>query len=472
MNKIKHVIVLLVLILFTFTLFKGYVNAREEVIEENMESIIMLDVARRYFTVDEIKKYIDVLAQNENSTLQLHLTDDENVGIECTYLNQTKANATVVDNAYINPVTGKKFLTYDQVRELMDYAKTKKVTLVPEIEMPAHMYGFFELAMNKFGNDFVKHAYDWDNPVNSGIAWKNDGEKGNIDLLAPNAKPFIFTLLDEYTNFFSDCKYFHVGYDEYTLRQGDDKINFINELYTYLNNKGYTMRMWSDVITKDNIDSINNNIQITYWGWKEADILTTNYATVKDLQAKGFKVLISNKYYLFFVPAADSVDQTSLDFTVNSITNDWTLEKWNYNYTSDLDNLDNILGGMVCTWTEHSNGVSDNTILNQTTNMYNAMFSKLPKIQKTITIDDNNTTENTTNNTVNNTVENNTTNNNVVESNNITIDNKDNQNNEVINNINENTNNVTTGDNIITYISIFILSTLGLLTINYHLKHR
>ena len=63
------------------------------------------------------------------------------------------------------------------------------------------------------------------------------------------------------------------------------------------------------------------------------------------------------------------------------------------------------------------------------------MFSKLPKIQKTITIDDNNTVDNNTiNNVVNNTTENTTNNivsNNVVEANNITIDNKDN---EVLNN--------------------------------------
>ena len=43
-----------------------------ENIQKNYESIIMLDVARRYYTVDEIKRIIDILSVNENSTIQVH----------------------------------------------------------------------------------------------------------------------------------------------------------------------------------------------------------------------------------------------------------------------------------------------------------------------------------------------------------------------------------------------------------------
>ncbi len=54
---------------------------------------ITLDCARRYHTVAEIKKYIDVLATTENSFFQLHLTDNENAGIESSFLAQTTASA-------------------------------------------------------------------------------------------------------------------------------------------------------------------------------------------------------------------------------------------------------------------------------------------------------------------------------------------------------------------------------------------
>lgn len=379
----------LVIYICVFLLGISFINvSAKEVIEEtNMESVIMLDVARRYHTVDEIKEYIDALSVNSNSTLQVHFTDDENVGIECDYLDQTVSNATINNGIYTNPVTGKEFLSYEQVRELMNYAKSKDVNFVPEIEMPAHMNGFFTLAINKFGESYVRNRYDWDNPSNSGIAWGGGDEQGNLDLMSPNAKPFVYKLLDEYTEFFKDCKYFHVGFDEYTFRP-ELKIDFANELYEYLSSKGFTMRMWSDAITKDNISDLNNNIEITYWGWKEADISETNYATVPDLQEKGFKIIITNKYYLFFVPSISNVSDDSLNYTINKIDEEWELEKWNYNFDSTLENHDNILGGMVCMWGESSNGVDKNLIKVHTINMYNAMFKKLDKYQTVKIIDD------------------------------------------------------------------------------------
>lgn len=378
---------LLCLLLIITIIFTTNIYAKQIEVEKNTESIIMLDIARRYYTVDEIKQYIDVLSQNENSSLQLHMTDNENVGIECTYLDQTKDRATYSNGIYTNPDTGRKFLTYDQLTEIMNYAKEKKVEFIPEIDVPAHMKGFFDLAEIKFGYDFVHHPFDWDVCENSGIGWGTGDEAGHIDLKAPNAKIFIKALYDEYTEFFKDCKYFFIGFDEYTFRP-EMKIDYANELYDYLSQKGFTVRMWSDAITKDNIDDLNNNIEIVYWGWKQADITLTNYATVPDLQDKGFKVIITNKFYLFFVPSSESTTDEALARTVNNIENSWTLEKWNYNFDGGLNDHNNVLGGMVCVWGEHSAGITSSVIFNQTKNMYNAMFPKLDKIKTIIDVPD------------------------------------------------------------------------------------
>jgi len=378
--KKLFVLFLIPVIMFSYI---NNVNAKEVVTETHMESVIMIDVARRYYTVDELKKYIDALSKNDNSTLQVHFTDDENVGIECSYLDQTKETATNDNGVYTNPVTNKKFLTYEQVNELMEYAKTKNVRFIPEIDIPAHMKGFFTLAKNKFGEEYVRNRYDWDNPENSGIAWGSGDEEGNLDIMSPNAKPFVKNLLDEYTEFFKDCEYFHMGFDEYTFRP-ELKIDYANEIYEYLSNKGFKVRMWSDAITKDNIDDLNNKIEITYWGWKDDDILETNYATVPDLQEKGFKILITNKYYLFYVPNPEYSTQDDLNRAISNINNNWALEDWNYNFEGGLENHQNILGAMVCTWGENSTGVDDNTITNHTINMYNAMFPKLDVYRKVV----------------------------------------------------------------------------------------
>lgn len=356
-------------------------QAKQIVVEENSESSIMLDVARRYYTVDEIKKYIDALAVNANSSIQIHFTDDENVGIECAYLDQTVENATFADGVYTNPATGRKFLSYGQVRELMDYADSKKVTFVPEIDMPAHMKGFFDLAEIKFGYEAVRsHEY--------GFAWGTGDEIGNIDIVRQQGKNFIYALYDEYTEFFSDREYFHMGFDEYTFRI-DEKIDFINEMYEYLAAKGFTVRMWSDAITKTNISQLNNNIEIVYWGWWD-DVTNYDYATVPDFQEAGFKLLITNRFYLFFVPYLPYMTDEINEHTIRDIEENWELESWNYNFPSTLENHDNIMGGMVCIWGENSAGVEDEAIRKQGVAMYNAMFPKLDVYRRVIEVPDEN----------------------------------------------------------------------------------
>ena len=383
MNKIKLLISIFAAALLTA--IAQPVFARQVVVEENSESMIMLDVARRYYPVDEIKQYIDTLAIHENSTLQLHFTDDENVGIECTYLDQTKANATVSGNIYTNPVTNKPFLTYEQVTDLMNYADSKKVRLVPEIDIPAHMTGFINLAEQKFGYDYVHNS-------TTGIAWKQDTDPGNVDFLHKNGHDFIMALYDEYTEFFTSREYINIGFDEYTLRN-DEKIAFANEMYDYLANKGYKVRMWSDAVTSANINSLNNNIEIIYWGWWD-DAVAYGYATVPEFQEAGFKIIVTNRWYLFLVPSVANMTPENNAHTIRDIEENWELESWNYNFPSTLNNHDNILGGAICIWGENSAGVTDQAIREQGTEMYEAMFKKLDIHQRIIDTPDEEETSN------------------------------------------------------------------------------
>ena len=363
------------------TIYAVPVFAKQIIVEENSKSAIMLDVARRYYSVAEIKKYIDALAVNKNSSIQLHFTDDENVGIECAYLDQTKENATVSGDVYTNPTTGRNFLTFDQVQDLMNYADMKNVTFVPEIDMPAHMTGFFDLAIAKFGEAYVRDR-------NTGIAWGSGDEAGNLDIVRDEAKRFLLNIYDEYTDFFKSRKYFHMGFDEYTFRI-DEKIDFANEMYEYLANKGYTVRMWSDAVTKTNISRLNKNIEIVYWGWwDDVEKPGSVYATVPDFQREGFKMIITNRFYLFFVPSTATMTSENNAHTIRDIEENWELESWNYNFPSTLENHEGIMGGMVCIWGENSAGVADTAIREQGVAMYNAMFPKLDIFQKVIEVPD------------------------------------------------------------------------------------
>ena len=110
---------------------------------------LLLDVARHFFNKEEIKNFIDLMAQHKLNTLQLHLTDDQGWRIEIKrYPKLTEIGAWRSDIGFgLNPKDGTAygpdgryggFYTQDDIRELVSYAKARYITLVPEIEMPGH----------------------------------------------------------------------------------------------------------------------------------------------------------------------------------------------------------------------------------------------------------------------------------------------------------------------------------------------
>ncbi|HUW93284.1 MAG TPA: beta-N-acetylhexosaminidase [Bacteroidales bacterium] len=107
-----------------------------------------LDVCRHMFPVEEIKKYIDILALHKINKFHWHLTDDQGWRIEI----KKYPNLTVVGSQRKETLVGpggKKtytfdgqpyggFFTQDEVREIVKYAAERFVTVIPEIEMPGH----------------------------------------------------------------------------------------------------------------------------------------------------------------------------------------------------------------------------------------------------------------------------------------------------------------------------------------------
>ncbi|MDB4207064.1 family 20 glycosylhydrolase [Flavobacteriaceae bacterium] len=107
-----------------------------------------LDVGRHFFSVDFIKKYIDLIARLKMNTFHWHLTEDQGWRIEIKKypkLQEIAAfrNETLVGHYNDQPhkFDGKKyggFYTQEQIKEVVAYANTRQVTIIPEIEMPGH----------------------------------------------------------------------------------------------------------------------------------------------------------------------------------------------------------------------------------------------------------------------------------------------------------------------------------------------
>jgi hexosaminidase len=94
----------------------------------------MLDVARHFFTVDEVKRYVDLLALHKMNRLHLHLADDQGWRIEIKKWPDltAKGGATEVGG------TPGGFYTQAQYADIEAYAADRFITVVPEIDMPGH----------------------------------------------------------------------------------------------------------------------------------------------------------------------------------------------------------------------------------------------------------------------------------------------------------------------------------------------
>ncbi|MGW5675643.1 beta-N-acetylhexosaminidase [Streptomyces sp. NPDC003860] len=93
----------------------------------------MLDVSRHFFTVEQVKRYVDQLALYKINTLHLHLTDDQGWRIAVDSWPQLTA---VGGSTSVGGTGG--FYTKDQFRELVEYAAERHLEVIPEIDLPGH----------------------------------------------------------------------------------------------------------------------------------------------------------------------------------------------------------------------------------------------------------------------------------------------------------------------------------------------
>jgi hexosaminidase len=107
-----------------------------------------LDVGRHFFTVEFIKKYIDILAAHKLNTFHWHLTDDQGWRIEIKkhprltevggFRMGTQVGIGSDGLPLVEPRPYGGFYTQEQVREIVRHAESRFVTIIPEIEMPGH----------------------------------------------------------------------------------------------------------------------------------------------------------------------------------------------------------------------------------------------------------------------------------------------------------------------------------------------
>ena len=109
---------------------------------------LMLDVSRHYFPLSFVKQYLDMMALHNMNTFHWHLSDDQGWRIEIKKYPKlttegSRRDFTVLGrNSTVNdgtPYGG--FYTQEECREIVEYARQRYITVIPEIDMPGHMLG-------------------------------------------------------------------------------------------------------------------------------------------------------------------------------------------------------------------------------------------------------------------------------------------------------------------------------------------
>src|SRR5215467_3609656 len=101
---------------------------------------VLLDVGRHFFSVTEIKKILDLMAQYKLNRFHWHLTDDQGWRLEI------KKYPRLTEIGFQGPIPGEQnsdpyvrgYYSQAQIKEVVDYARARFITIVPEIEMPGH----------------------------------------------------------------------------------------------------------------------------------------------------------------------------------------------------------------------------------------------------------------------------------------------------------------------------------------------
>ncbi len=105
-----------------------------------------LDVGRHFFPTDSVKTYLDMMALHNMNTFHWHLTDDQGWRIQIdkypnlTEVGSKRRGTTIGHNtAEIDTIPVGGFYTKDEIRDIIDYAAKRHITIIPEVDLPGHM---------------------------------------------------------------------------------------------------------------------------------------------------------------------------------------------------------------------------------------------------------------------------------------------------------------------------------------------
>ncbi len=320
---------------------------------------MLLDCGRYFYPKEEVLKFIDLMAMHKMNYLQWHLTEDQGWRIEIKkYPLLTEVGAWRKETKGYNE-TGDStphggFYTQDDVREIVEFARRRNVTIIPEIELPGH-------------SSAAIAAYPWlsctpDEPKEVVTSW---GVKEDVYCPKPETIQFLEDVFTELFDLFPS-PYYHIGGDECPktawqnseyckaraaelgLGSVDDLQDyFVGHFDQFLRDHGKTVIGWDEILDGKPAES---TVVMSYRGHNPA-------SKAMDLGMK--TILCPNRWCYFDYDQQDIEDKPSNHHLHLTLYKSY---RWDWESFVDDDILekgaDNMLGVQACVWGEHIPDIS------------------------------------------------------------------------------------------------------------------
>ena len=281
----------------------------------------MLDVARHFFSVEDVKKYIDILAYYKINILHLHLADDQGWRIEI------KSWPKLTEIGGSSEVGGGPggFYTQEEYKDIVAYAAKHYITIVPEIDMPGHTNAASVSYPILNGNGKTPKIY-----TGTEVGFSTFDTR----------KDTVYAFIDDVVREISAITpgpYFHAGGDESHVTKKKDFIHFVSKVDKIVKKYGKKMIGWDEIVHAD----IDTSAIAQFWA---------NEENAKLAVEKGLKIILSPGKKAYLDMQYDTLSKYGLHWA-GYIPVDtgyiWTPER----YVKGI-NKENILGVEAPLWSE------------------------------------------------------------------------------------------------------------------------
>lgn len=309
----------------------------------------MLDVARKFFTMDFLKQCVKVLSFYKMNEFQIHLNDNGFPQFYGNDWNSTYAAFRLESDLFPGLTAKDGFYTKRDFSGLQRMGMDYGVNVIPEIDVPAHSLAFVhykpEIGSKEYGMD-------------------------HLDIHKDETYRFLDALFDEYIS--GDNPVFvgpdvHIGTDEYNKKEAEQYRYFTDRYLKFVESRGKNPRMWGGLKWLPGKTPVKaTGVTVNAWSYDWVD-------PEKSLE-DGYKLINTCDTYLYIVPGAG--------YYREFLDGKWIYETWTpwlMNRKQTLpEGTSGVLGGMFAVWNDKcGNGISEQDVYLRSFPAFQVLSEKL-----------------------------------------------------------------------------------------------